>query len=53
MFYRGYYQDKFEDILFTRFAQNQQFMEFLAKHENAMQELMSGMVHQVYEGLRR
>ena len=53
MFYRDYYQEKFEDILFARFAQNQSFMEFLAKNENAMQELMQGMVHQVYEGLRR
>lgn len=53
MFYRDYYKNKFTDILFARFAQNRAFMDFLAQHENAMQELMQGMVHQVYEGLRR
>ena len=53
MFYHDYYKEKFEDILYARFAQNRSFMEFLANNENAMQEIMKTMVHQVYEGLRK
>lgn len=53
MFYSGYYQNKFSDIVVDRFEQDHAFMELLARNENAMQMLMQGMLHEVYEGLRR
>ena len=53
MFYSGYYQNKFSDIVVDRFEQDHAFMELLARNENAMQMRMQGMLHEVYEGLRR
>jgi hypothetical protein len=48
-----FYQSKFEDIILERFQQNDEFMKFVTSSEAVMRSIMDGMLHEVYEGLRR
>ncbi|MDD6119145.1 MAG: hypothetical protein PUB57_01230 [Selenomonadaceae bacterium] len=52
-FYQSFYQSKFEDIILERFQQNDEFMKFVTSSEAVMRSIMDGMLHEVYEGLRR
>lgn len=53
MFYQSYYQSKFTDIILDRFQQNDEFVKFVTGSEEVMRSIMEGMLHEVYEGLRR
>ena len=48
-----FYQSKFEDIILERFQQNDECMKFVTSSEAVMRSIMDGMLHEVYEGLRR
>ena len=53
MFYNAYYKNRFEDIAFERFQQNDEFAKFVMGTEGVMETLMMKMLHGIYQDLKR
>ena len=53
MFYTAYYKNRFEDIVFSRFQQNDEFAKFVMGNEEALTSIMAQMFPLIYQYLRK
>ena len=53
MFYTAYYKNRFEDIVFSRFQQNDEFAKFVMSNEEALTSIMAQMLPLIYQDLRK
>ncbi len=50
MFYT-YYKNRFEDIIFNRFQQNDEFAKFVMSNEDVLSAIMKQMLPLIYQDL--
>ena len=53
MFYTAYYKNRFEDIVFNRFQQNDEFAKFVMSNEDVLSAIMKQMLPLIYQDLRK
>lgn len=53
MFYTAYYKNRFEDIVFSRFQQNDEFAKFVMGNEEALTSIMAQMLPLIYQDLKK
>ena len=52
MFIQAYYNDKFQNLLFERFMQNQDFANLIFAHPEIIQKIQSSLAGEIYTALR-